>query len=268
MPGQRTPRLIGVVNITEDSFSDGGLFLDPGKAVEQALDLSEAGAVAVDLGPSSSHPDARTVPPDEEIRRLEPVVESLRARGIALSVDSWHPETQAWALGRGVDYLNDIRGFPDASLHPELARSGRRLIVMHSIQRGQATRAHTDAAAVLSRVEAFFADRLAALGSAGVPRERILLDPGMGFFLGADAEPSLHVLRNLRPLRERFGGPLLVSLSRKSFLGELTGRPPRERAAATLAAELFAAEQGVDYIRTHDVAALRDALTVDRALRG
>ncbi len=162
--------------------------------------------------------------------------------------------------------LNDIRGFPEPALYPKLARSDCRLLVMHSVQRGPATRARTDAASVWDGIDRFFRERLAALEAAGVERGRLVLDPGMGFFLGDDPEPSLRVLRRLPVLRERFACALAVSVSRKSFLGALTGRDVAERGAATLAAELFAARQGVDWIRTHDVRALRDALAVWSAL--
>lgn len=262
-----TPQLVGIVNITRDSFSDGGLYLDPAHAIARARALAKDGADLIDLGPASSHPDAETVSAAEEIRRLTPVVEALLPE-ISLSVDSYQPETQLWALRRGVAWLNDIEGFRHPEIYPELAASEVGLVVMHSIQRsGHATREHTHAAAVLEGMEAFFAERIEALVSAGVARERLVLDPGMGFFLGATPEPSLAVLRSLPELAQRFSLPLYVSVSRKSFLGALTGRrQANERGAATLAAEIFAARAGASFIRTHDVGALRDALRVWRAL--
>ena len=260
------PLVIGVVNLTQDSFSDGGLYLDPGKAIEHASCLRADGADVIELGPASSHPDARSVSSDEEIRRLRPVLERLQREDCPLSVDSYWPQTQRFALAAGISWLNDIRGFPDPALHTELASSGAHLIAMHSIQQGPATRRVTNADDVRASIDAFLAHRIGPLREAGVARERLILDPGMGFFLSSDREPSLRVLRELPALRERFGGPLLVSVSRKSFLGAISGRPVAERGAATLAAELFAAEQGVDYLRTHDVRALRDALAVRGAL--
>lgn len=260
------PRIVGVVNVTRDSFSDGGLYLDPGKAAEHALRLHEDGADVVELGPASSHPDSERLGPAEEILRLEPVLERLEGRHLELAIDSFEPDTQRWALDRGVAWVNDIRGFPDPSLYPRLAAGRARLVVMHSVQRGPATRVRTDPDQVLESIARFFDDRLAALTRAGVARDRLVLDPGMGFFLSDDPEPSLRVLRALPELRARWDLPLLVSVSRKSFLGALTGRPPLERGPATLAAELHAAAHGADYIRTHDVAALRDALAVAAAL--
>jgi dihydropteroate synthase type 2 len=261
------PRLVGVVNLTADSFSDGGRYLDPTAAVAHAHRLAAEGADVVELGPASTHPDAAPVPAAEEIRRLAPVLDALLSEGLALSVDSREPETQRYALGRGVAYLNDVAGFPDPALYPELAAARASLVVMHAVREsGGATREALAPARVLDGIYAFFERRVAALAAAGVARERLVLDPGMGFFLGGSAAASLAVLRDLPRLRRTFGLPVLVSVSRKSFLGELTGRPVAERGAATLAAELHAAAAGADYLRTHDVGALRDALAVARAL--
>jgi dihydropteroate synthase type 2 len=255
------------VNVSEDSFSDGGRFLAPAAAIAHAERLLADGADVIDVGAAASHPDAKRVPPDVEIRRLEPVVDALRARGAQVSIDTFAPEVQDWAVERGVAWLNDIDGFPDPERYPRLARARAKLVVVHSVQgRGRATRVATDVATLVPRIEAFLAERVAALEAAGVARERIVVDPGMGFFLGSNPEASLAVLRALPRLRARIGLPLLVSVSRKSFLGALTGREIPERGAATLAAELFAASNGADYLRTHDVRALRDALAVARAL--
>lgn len=262
------PQILGIVNITEDSFSDGGFYLEPERASAKALALVAAGADIIDLGPASSHPDARPVTADEEIRRLAPVMDMLAQRGVPISVDSFLPQTQRYAMRHGVAYLNDIQGFPDASIYPDLASNTCRLIVMHAIQgRGIATRVNTDPVTLPERIEDFFSVRIAALERAGIERSRLVLDPGMGFFLGSQAEASLSMLRSLKKLRQRFGLPVLVSVSRKSFLRSLTGRGVEQAGAATLAAELFAAAQGVDYIRTHDAGALRDALRIWSALQ-
>jgi len=266
-PRAARPQIAGILNMTEDSFSDGGRWLDPDRAFERALELVAAGADLVDLGAASSRPGAVPVPAAEEIRRLSTVVERLQERGVPLSIDTFSPETQRWAIARGVAWLNDIQGFPDAALHAELGRARCGLIVMHSVQRvGPATRVETDSETVLRDIDEFFARRIAELEAAGVARERIVLDPGMGFFLGKDPAVSLAVLRGLVGLSDRFGLPVWVSVSRKSFLGQLTARPVPERGAGTLAVELWAAARGVDWIRTHDVAALRDGLLLWRAL--
>jgi dihydropteroate synthase type 2 len=263
------PVIFGIVNITEDSFSDGGLYLSPETALAHARKLAADGADVVDLGAASSNPDAKHVPHDVEIARLAPVVAALKKEGQKISIDTFAPQTQVWAIGQGVDYLNDIQGFPDGKIYPALAKAKCKLVVMHSVQgRGPATRAPGDASTVMERIFDFFRGRIDALTKAGVARERLILDPGMGLFLGAGVEVSLTVLRRLPELKRAFQLPVLVSVSRKSFLRKLTGRDAGQAGAATLAAELFAAAQGADFIRTHEPAPLKDALTVAEALRG
>src|SRR5438132_3135775 len=252
------PLLVGILNITEDSFSDGGHYLDPAAAIAQARRLVAGGADIVELGAAASNIAAKPVPPAEEIRRLEPVIAALAVEHIPLSVDSFQPETQRFALARGVAYLNDIQGFPDPAIYPDLAAASCRLIVMHAAQgRGRAQRLDLGANEVWQRIEDFFAERVPRLERAGIPRDRLILDPGMGLFLSRRPEASLHVLTRLDRLKQAFELPIMVSVSRKSFLGAITGRSaPAERGAATLAAERYAAAHGADYIRTHDPAAL------------
>jgi dihydropteroate synthase type 2 len=263
------PCVVGVVNITEDSFSDGGRYLAAEDALAHAWRLRSEGADVIELGPAASHPGAAGVTADDQRRRLDPVIEQLTAGNVSVSVDSFDPDVQRFAVARGAAYLNDIRGFPEPSLYDELAAASCRLIVMHSVQRdGLATKVATDPAAVWAGVGSFFADRLAALQAAGIGPERLIIDPGLGYFLGSNPEPSLVALAGIRHLKARFGLPVLVSPSRKSFLRTLTGRGIADSGPATLAAELHAAWQGVDYIRTHDVSALSDALTILDAIAG
>lgn len=262
------PRIFGIVNATEDSFSDGGKYLDPKAAIGRALDLAAAGADMIDLGAAASNPDAIHVPPDVEIARLAPIVEALRGKAV-VSIDTFAIETQRWALKQNVEWLNDIQGFPDPSLYGELAASPARLVVMHNVApRGRAEKIATDPATIVERLFRFFDERIDALTKAGVARKRLVLDPGMGFFLGTDPEVSLTVLRRLPELKQRYGLPLLVSVSRKSFVRRLANVDVRESGPATLAAELFAAARGADFLRTHDVSALKRALSVWAALQG
>nr|TFG53116.1 MAG: dihydropteroate synthase [Hyphomicrobiales bacterium] len=257
------PHTFGILNITEDSFSDGGEFLAPGAALDHAEKLMADGADALDLGGASSNPDSAPVPADIEIARLAPIVKWGRKNGFPISVDSFAPTTQRWALGEGVQYLNDIQGFPYPEIYAELARSNAKLIVMHSVQEiGRAQRLETDPNSIVDRIVAFFDRRVAALIAAGVARERLILDPGMGFFLGSAPEVSLTVLKNLPQIKSAFGLPVLVCVSRKGFLRKLTRRPVAEIGPASLAAELYAACHGADMIRTHDPKAFRDALTI------
>ncbi len=263
----RDAKIVGIVNITRDSFSDGGRYLDPARAVEHARQLVADGADLLDLGPASSHPDAESVPASEEIRRLEPVATALLADGIPLSVDSPLPETQLWAASHGFAQLNDIRGFPDPETVRGLAEASCQLVVMHSIQGDvRADRRAADPQTVRDGVARFFERRCAELEAAGIARSRLILDPGMGFFLGSTPAPSIAVLQELDVLAERFGLPIYVSVSRKSFLGVLTDRPTDRRGSATLAAELFAIEHGASFVRTHDPGALRDGCRVLAAL--
>ncbi|NWH07294.1 MAG: dihydropteroate synthase [Alphaproteobacteria bacterium] len=257
------PLILGIVNITADSFSDGGHYLDPAAAIARALLLVQEGADIIDLGPAASNPDAEPVSPAQEIARLTPVVAALRPKGIPLSIDSFQPETQAFALSQGVHYLNDIQGFPEPAHYPRLAESTAKLIVMHSVQgRGQADKREVAPEEIMGRIFSFFDARLSALEGAGIARERLIIDPGMGFFLGTNPQTSLSVLRGLQALGQRYRLPVLVSVTRKSFLRQLVGASIASSGPVSLAAELFAATQGVAMIRTHDPRALRDGLTL------
>jgi dihydropteroate synthase type 2 len=263
------PCLFGIVNITEDSFSDGGRYLDPATAIARARTLAAAGAQVIDLGAAASNIDAKPVGAAQQINRLDPVIAAFAAEGAQISVDSFLPEVQRFAIARGVAFLNDVQGFPYPSFYPELAAASCRLVVMHAVQgRGRAQRAELAADEVWDRVHYFFTERLAALERGGIARERIILDPGMGFFLSSRPEASSRVLAGVGRLKRTFGLPVLISVSRKSFLRAIIGyAASSELGGATLAAELYAVERGADFIRTHDPGALRDALTVQAALR-
>jgi len=252
-------KILGILNITSDSFSDGGKFLEPHAALAHADRLLAEGADIIDIGAASSHPDAGPVAPETEIARLASLVPALHDVGASLSIDSFSTPVQRWALAEGVDYLNDIHGFPDSSLYPDLAASNAKLIVMHMVQeKGIASRTDIPPDAIFDRILTFFEQRLAALTAAGIARERLILDPGMGFFLGTNPETSLTVLGRLPELTDAFGLPLLLSVSRKSFLKALPGTPED----ASLAAEMFAVRQGAAYIRTHAPLALQQGLKV------
>ncbi len=260
-------KIVGIVNITEDSFSDGGRFLSAANAVAHAKQLASDGADIVELGPASSHPSAGLVRDADQIARLAPVFDALEGTGIQISVDATKPAVQRYAVSRGAGFINDIRGFPDDSIYAELARAACRLVVMHAVSGGEtATRTSADTSAIYDTVVDFFETRVSKLEAGGLRRENLILDPGMGFFLGTNPEASLTILSRMGELRRHFSLPVMVSVSRKSFLRKIAGQPIEEIGPATLAAELFAFRQGVDYIRTHDVKALRDALAVANRL--
>ena len=259
----RATFIFGILNITDDSFSDPGRFLDPKAAREHAGALIAGGANALDIGAASSNPRSQPVAPEIEIGRLKPIVALAKKKGWPVSVDTFAAETQTWALKAGADYVNDIQGFPDPELYPKLAASKCKLIVMHSVQeRGPAQKIDTDPASIVGRVADFFEARTHALMTAGIARDRLILDPGMGLFVGTRPEVSLTLLRRLTVLKSAFGLPLLVSVSRKSFLRKLVGRDVETIGPASLAAELYAALHGADMIRTHEPRPLRDALTI------
>lgn len=255
--------ILGILNITEDSFSDGGRFLAADAAVAHAMKLISDGAHILDIGAAASNPRAERVSPAVEIARLAPVMDALKSTGVPLSIDTFAPEVQRWAMGQGVSYLNDIHGFPDPALYPALAESRCNLIVMHAVQdSGVATAADVAPETIFARVTEFFAGRIAALSHAGIDRARLILDPGMGMFLSSHAEASYEMLARIPALQAEFGLPVLISVSRKSFLRHTAGRGIEHIGPATLAAELFAVANGADYIRTHDPGALRDGLAV------
>ncbi|MCP8773848.1 dihydropteroate synthase [Escherichia coli] len=203
--------IFGIVNITSDSFSDGGRYLAPDAAIAQARKLMAEGADVIDLGPASSNPDAAPVSSDTEIARIAPVLDALKADGIPVSLDSYQPATQAYALSRGVAYLNDIRGFPDAAP----IRNWRNHLPNSSLCiRCKTDRREAPAGDILDHIAAFFDARIAALTGAGIKRNRLVLIPAWGF-LGAAPETSLSVLARDELRLRRFAG---ASVWRKSFL--------------------------------------------------
>ncbi len=260
------PFLMGIVNTTPDSFSDGGRFLDADAAVAQALRLAGEGADLVDVGGESTRPGAPPVDPAEELRRVVPVVERLRARGFPLpiSVDTAKGAVARAALAAGADLVNDVSGLGDRDLARAVADAGVPVVLMH--MRGtpadmQSCAVYRDVAA---EVAAELEGALARAAAAGIPRERTILDPGIGF--AKTAEQSVELLARVGELR-RLGRPLLVGPSRKSFIGKCTGAPVGERVPGTLAAVTACVLAGVELLRVHDVAPCRQAALVAAALR-
>lgn len=257
------PLIMGVVNITPDSFSDGGRFLDPARAVEQLQRLVEEGADLLDIGGESSRPGAAPVTLEEERRRVMPVLERAVELGVPVSVDTSKPELMREAVAAGAAMINDINGLraPDAL---EAASAGDAAVCIMHMQGEPGTMQRAPAYGdVVSEVREYLLARAQALRGLGVARARIVLDPGFGF--GKTAQHSLELLRRLPALVE-CGFPVLVGLSRKSVLGKITGRPVDSRLCASVAAAMLAAQRGASILRVHDVAATRDALLVQRAV--
>ena len=239
------------------------MYIETDKAIAHAIQLTEDGADVIDLGAASSNPETSPVAVEKEIARLKPVIAALKEKGIAISVDTFKPKVQKFCIEQDVDYINDIQGFPFLEFYPELAKSDCKLIVMHSVQRlGTATIVETKPEEVFDSMMTFFEERINALKNAGISKDRLILDPGMGFFLGSNPETSVMVLRRFNEIKEKFGIPVMIAVSRKSFLGKISGSKVKDRLAPTLAAEIFAYKKGADYIRTHDVKSLSQALKI------
>lgn len=260
------PRLMGVVNVTPDSFSDGGLYLDPERAIAHGEELAAQGADILDVGGESTRPGAEAVTVEEELRRVEPVVAGLVAAGHEVSIDTSKVAVAEAALGAGAAIVNDVtalRGDPE--IGGLCAERGAGLVLMHmqgDPRTMQESPAYDD---VVDDVRAFLAERLEAAIAAGVEEERVWLDPGIGF--GKTLEHNLELLRRLGELRE-LGRPLAVGASRKSFIGRIDGSAVGERLGGTIAASVLAAAEGADVLRVHDVAAAAQALTVAAAILG
>jgi len=260
------PFLMGVVNVTPDSFSDGGRFLEPDAAVAQAIRLAEEGADLVDVGGESTRPGAPAVTAAVEIGRVVPVVERLRARGFPLpiSVDTSKGAVARAALAAGADLVNDVTALSDPDLARAVAAAGVPVVLMHL----RGTPADMQSRAVYGDVVADVARELeAALAravAAGVARDRIILDPGVGF--AKTAEQSVELLARVAELHA-LGRPLLVGPSRKSFIGKITGAGAGDRVPGTLAAVTACVLGGVELLRVHDVGPARQAAAVAAALR-
>jgi dihydropteroate synthase len=257
---------MGVVNATPDSFSDGGRFLEADAAVARALALAEEGADLVDVGGESTRPGAALVAASEEIRRVVPVIERLRARGFPLpiSVDTSKAAVARAALRAGADLVNDVRALADPELAAAVAEAGVPAVLMHMRGTPGDMASRAVYADVVQDVIAELAAAVARAEAAGVARERTIVDPGIGF--AKTAVQNLELLRRLPELRA-LGRPILVGPSRKSFIGRITGAPAAERLPGTLAAVTAAVLAGVEWVRVHDVAAARQAARVAAAIR-
>jgi len=261
------PFVMGIVNATPDSFSDGGLFLDAGAAIAQALRLADEGADLVDVGGESTRPGAAPVPDDEELGRVVPVIAALRARGFPLpiSIDTRKAAVARAALDAGADLVNDVSGLADPSLARVVAEAGAPIVLMHSRGTPEDMQRRAVYGDVVQEVAAELEQALGRAAAAGIPRERTILDPGLGF--AKTAEHNLVLLARLGELRA-LGRPILVGPSRKSFIGRIAGSPaPADRLPGTLAAVTAAVVAGAELVRVHDVAAARQAALVAAAIR-
>ncbi len=257
--------VMGVLNVTPDSFSDGGQYLDPGAAVAHGLELERQGAGILDVGGESTRPGAQPVAADEELRRILPVLEGLKSSGCGaeLSVDTCKSSVAARALEAGATFVNDVTALRgDREMAGVIAAAGVDCCLMHMLGDPRTMQDDPKYEDVVSDVKAFLEDRLRFATGHGIVEERIVLDPGIGF--GKTVAHNLELLRRIDEL-VALGRPVLVGTSRKSFIGRLTGRPVDERLAGTIATNVLAFAGGARLFRVHDVAPVRDALAVAAA---
>lgn len=254
---------MGIVNVTPDSFSDGGQLHDTQAAVAHALKLSEQGADILDVGGESTRPGATAVPVDEEIGRVVPVIEVLVREGCVVSVDTRRPEVMRAALAAGATMVNDVAALRAPGAMEAVAASGVAVCLMHMRGDPQSMQQSPHYADVVDEVKQFLRARVQVCEAAGIARERLVIDPGFGF--GKTLQHNLALLKHLGELAE-LDLPILAGLSRKSMLGTLTGRAVDEREFAGVAAHLMAVTHGARLVRVHNVVAMRDALAIWNAV--
>lgn len=259
------PLVMGIVNTTPDSFSDGGRYLAADAAISHARRLVDDGADILDIGGESTRPGSAPVGEAEEIGRVLPVLEALRDCGRPLSVDTRHAGVMRAVLDAGADMINDVAGFRAPGALEAVSGGTAGLCVMHMLGDPSTMQQAPVYRDVVAEVAAFLQDRVSALLARGVARERILLDPGIGF--GKNLEHNLSLLRGLSGLAE-LGFPLLLGVSRKTMVGQITGRGVGERMAGSVAAALASVHRGAAIVRVHDVAETKDALAVWQAIEG
>ena len=257
------PLVMGILNVTPDSFSDGGRFQALEFAVERAEQMIKDGVDIIDIGGESTRPGSPSVPVDEELRRVMPAIYALRELGYPLSIDTCKTEVMREAIIAGADMINDINGFRAPGAIDAVKDSDCALCVMHMQGTPQDMQAQPAYGDVVADVTAFLRERIDALLAAGVARERITIDPGFGF--GKSVEHNYALLRSISRMESELGLPVLAGLSRKSMIGAVTGRSVEQRLAGSLGGALAAVAQGARIVRVHDVAETVDALKVWQA---
>jgi dihydropteroate synthase len=259
------PLVMGVVNVTPDSFYDGGQYGTPQAAIDQARRLAEEGADLLDVGGESSRPGAGPVTAEEELARILPVLEGIADLRVPISVDTTKPEVMRAALAQGAAMINDITALASPGALELVAPADAAVCLMHMQGSPRTMQAEPTYADVVVEVRDFLAARAAACVAAGIARDRIVVDPGFGF--GKTVAHNLSLLARLGDIAA-LGFPVLAGWSRKSSLGRITGRPADDRLAASIAAAMLAVQHGATIVRVHDVAATRDALAVLAAVEG
>lgn len=261
---RRRPLIMGILNVTPDSFSDGGKFRTLDHALSHAEQMIADGVDIIDIGAESTRPGVVPLPTEEELHRLLPVLYALRDCGKPISVDTRNPSVMREALLAGADMINDVSGFRTEASIRAVSESDCGLCIMHMQNDPQNMQHSPHYDDVVAEVARFLADSVSRLQAAGVERTRMCVDPGFGF--GKTLDHNVRLLKELNVLHQQLDLPLLVGMSRKSMIGALTGKPVHDRLAGSLAAALVAADHGADILRVHDVAETVDALKVWHAL--
>lgn len=257
-------RIMGVLNVTPDSFSDGGLYFEPDAAVRHGLEMVEQGADLLDIGGESTRPRSDPVPAEEEWRRVAPILQALAGKvDVPLSIDTMKPEVARKAVQAGASIVNDVSGMGDPEMIRAVAGTKAGVVVMHMLGNPKTMQEHPEYADVVGEVKAFLADRVAALRKAGVASTAIAVDPGIGF--GKSLDHNLALLRGLGDLAA-LGHPVVVGVSRKSFIAKLNAGEKGERLPASIAAAALAVAHGANIVRAHDVAETVRAMRVVDAL--
>jgi len=260
---EHQPLVMGILNVTPDSFSDGGRFQSLEFAMSRAEEMIAEGVDMIDIGGESTRPGAPGVPLDEELRRVMPVLYALRDLGRPLSIDTFKPAVMREAILAGVDMINDINGFRAPGALEAVADSDCGLCVMHMQGTPQSMQQNPDYSDVVGEVTDFLRERVDAMVAAGIDRERICIDPGFGF--GKTVEHNFALLRNIGKIRDAVGLPVLARVSRKSMIGAITGKPVEQRLAGNIAGALAAIAHGARIVRVHDVVETVDAVKVWQA---
>jgi dihydropteroate synthase len=258
------PLVMGILNVTPDSFSDGGKFQSLDHAITHAEQMIEDGVDIIDIGGESSRPGAVALPLDEELRRVIPLIYALRDCGKPISIDTYKPEVMREAIIAGADIINDIRGFASLESRAAVADSDVGLCVMHMQNFPDIMQDRPSYKNVTSDVIAFLRERCEQLMAAGVEKNRLSVDPGFGF--GKTLEHNITLLQNISLMQDELGLPVLAGISRKTMIGAITGKPVERRMAGSLAAALAAMAQGARIVRVHDVAETVDAIRVWQTL--
>lgn len=262
---KKLPQLMGILNVTPDSFSDGGQFISPKTAAQQAQAMIAAGATIIDIGGESSRPGAEPVSVKEELHRVAPIFKKIQKNNFLLSIDTYKPEVAAQVIQLGAKIINDISGLRNPIMRQVAAKAKCKVVIMHMAGTPRNMQKNPHYKNVVQDIIVFFKKQIQLAVADGITRKNIIIDPGIGF--GKTVEHNLTILKNLPKFKQAFPDlPLLIGASRKSFIGKITGAEVNDRLPGTLAVHLAAAQHGADILRVHDVAEHVQALKITQQM--